>query len=96
MNYIQGERANLTKRPDFLPEFQIIEADVNAQFAWATLSSQPREGAITQEVTNCYFLLGSAYKAYSTALAHNDSLSEHTVTGKIRQALVSPFQKSES
>jgi len=63
----------------------MIEADVNSQVAWATLSSQPREGAISQEVSKCFSLLGSAFKAYSTALAHHDPLSRHTVsTGKVR------------
>lgn len=62
----------------------MIQAEVSAQVAWATLSSQPREAAISQEVTKCYSLLGSAYKAYSAALAHDYPLSRKTVsTGKI-------------
>ena len=71
----------------------MIQADVNAQVAWAILSSVPREGAISQDVTK---FLGSAYKAYSTALAHDDSLIRNTGTGELYKELVSSFEGSNS
>lgn len=69
----------------------MTQADVYAQVAWAILSSLPREGAISQEVTKCFPLLGSAYKAYSTVLPHDDPLSKNTATGEIYEELFLPF-----
>ncbi|XP_024384636.1 uncharacterized protein [Physcomitrium patens] len=80
--YIETERRKLSKHPEFLPEFQMEQADVNARVAWATLSSQSGEGATSQDITACFALLGSAFKTYSTALDNDDPLSEIT-TGSL-------------
>ena len=61
----------------------MTQADVYAQVARAILSTLPREGAISQEVIKCFSLLGSAYKAYSSVLPHDDPLSRKTATGEI-------------
>lgn len=69
----------------------MMEADVNAQVAWATVSSLTREGAISQKVNTYFPLLGSAYMAYSTVLAADDSPSRNTATGEIYEVLHSSF-----
>ncbi|KAG0609962.1 hypothetical protein M758_7G027900 [Ceratodon purpureus] len=82
LNFVHRE--NITsKHPDLLPEFQMTQADVYAQVARAILSTLPREGAISQEVIKCFSLLGSAYKAYSSVLPHDDPLSRKTATGSL-------------
>jgi hypothetical protein len=66
LGYIEGEKAKGNVRPEFMQEFQMVEGDVYAEVARAT-RSQAKEVGSSHTVGNS--LLGSAFKAYSSALA---------------------------
>lgn len=66
MGYIEGEKDKGNVRLEFMQEFQMVEGDVYAEVARAT-RSQAKEVGSSHTVGNS--LLGSAFKAYSSALA---------------------------